>query len=74
MMMCKDSELNLPKKYWALWNFIQRSLENQTVRHQGEIKRIFITVEEVLYALSDARDEIHKKDCMIGDLIKRLEL
>ncbi len=67
------SDLNLPKEFWSLWNFIQRSFENKTVRHQGEIKDIFITVEKALTALSDARNREKELRLQLGTSAKETD-
>lgn len=55
--------LNLPDKL--------RALEEATKNWYGN-RHLFVmpnTIEQLLTALSDARDELHKKDCIIGDLV-----
>ena len=53
------SELNLPQEF----TFSPKELEGLSY---GERLNL---IAELLIALSEARDELHKKDCIIGDLL-----
>ncbi|KKN49506.1 hypothetical protein LCGC14_0642130 [marine sediment metagenome] len=57
--------MNLPEEF--------REIEKQANRGKRKNCNVIFgskTIREILTALSDARDALHKKDCEIGDLLK----
>ena len=65
------SELNLPqnpKKDYE--NYTKRVERIKLTGHEVAVGKLTKRWLEALTALSEARDELHKKDCIIGDLVK----
>ena len=64
------SELNLPDELGYIYDWYIKRVEEKEkgIQYTGHFN--FPALGKVLTALSEARDELHKKDCIIGDLVK----